>query len=246
MATILKNFPNFATSKPDSMKSYITDIFFDLDHTLWDFDTNSALAFDKIFKKDYPEIRTEAFIEKYAPINQACWKLFQVDAISHDELRYQRLKQSFDALHYEIEDHQIDQMATDYIAFLPEFNHLFEDAIDVLTYLNQKYQLHIITNGFAQVQFKKINNANLSQYFKTITNSEMAGAKKPNPIIFQHALHLANATKNQRIMIGDCLDADVNGALNFGMKAIFFNPNQVAVDQNIIQITTLAQLKNLF
>ena len=228
------------------MKTRISDIFFDLDHTLWDFDTNSGLAFDKIFRKDYPSIDTTSFLEKYVPINQACWKLFQVDAISHDELRYQRLKKSFDALQYGITDIQIEQMAQDYIDFLPEFNHLFDDAIEVLAYLKDNYKLHIITNGFAQVQFKKINNANLAAYFKTITNSEMAGAKKPNPIIFQHALHLANARKENSIMIGDSLDADVKGAQDFGMKAIFFNPNQIEVAEELIQITTLAQLKMIF
>ncbi len=228
------------------MKTRISDIFFDLDHTLWDFDTNSGLAFDKIFRKDYPSIDTTSFLEKYVPINQACWKLFQVDAISHDELRYQRLKKSFDALQYGITDIQIEQMAQDYIDFLPEFNHLFDDAIEVLAYLKDNYKLHIITNGFAQVQFKKINNANLAAYFKTITNSEMAGAKKPNPIIFQHALHLANARKENSIMIGDSLDADVKGAQDFGMEAIFFNPNQIEVAEELIQITTLAQLKMIF
>jgi len=228
------------------LKTRISNIFFDLDHTLWDFDTNSGLAFDKIFRKDHPSIDTAVFLEKYIPINQACWKLFQVDAISHDELRYQRLKQSFDAIRYAITDVQIEQMAQDYINFLPEFNHLFEDAIEVLAYLMDRYKLHIITNGFAQVQFKKINNANLTAYFKTITNSEMAGAKKPNPIIFQHALHLANAKKESSIMIGDSLDADVKGAQDFGMDAIFFNPNQIEVRDDLIQITTLAELKLIF
>lgn len=226
------------------MKTRISDIFFDLDHTLWDFDTNSGLAFDKIFRKDYPSIDTTSFLEKYVPINQACWKLFQVDAISHDELRYQRLKKSFDALQYGITDIQIEQMAQDYIDFLPEFNHLFDDAIEVLAYLKDNYKLHIITNGFAQVQFKKINNANLAAYFKTITNSEMAGVKKPNPIIFEHALEVANTKKEQSVMIGDCLDADVNGAINAGLTAIFFNPNQVAVDPEIKQVKHLLELQN--
>ena len=106
------------------MKKDITHIFFDLDHTLWDFDTNSALAFDKIFKKDHATINTTAFLEKYIPINQACWKLYQVDKMSHDELRYQRLKQSFDAINYAISDAQIDQVAHEYIQLLPEFNPL--------------------------------------------------------------------------------------------------------------------------
>lgn len=228
------------------MKKDITHIFFDLDHTLWDFDTNSALAFDAIFRKDHATINTTAFLDKYIPINQACWKLYQVDKMSHDELRYQRLKQSFDAINYAISDAQIDQVAHEYIQLLPEFNHLFDDALETLSYLKARYELHIITNGFAQVQFKKMSNSNLSQYFKTVTNSEMAGAKKPNPIIFQHALHLAQADKSESIMIGDCIEADVKGALDFGMKAIFFNPNQVEVEEDIFQINTLVQLKTIF
>lgn len=224
----------------------ITDIFFDLDHTLWDFDTNSALAFDKIFKKNHPEVFTERFIEKYIPINQACWKLYQIDKMTHHELRYSRLKQSFDAINYLISDEDIHKIADDYIEFLPEFNHLFEDAIEVLEYLIPNYNLHIITNGFANVQKKKITNSNLGHYFKTITNSEMAGAKKPNPVIFEHALQIAKATKNNSIMIGDSLEADIEGALNFGMKAIFFNPDKIEVNHTINQISTLTELKYIF
>ena len=156
----------------------ITDIFFDLDHTLWDFDKNSILAFDKIFRKQHPTIDTNKFVEIYAPINQACWKLYQVDKITHEELRYNRLKQSFDAMNYTISDAEINQISVDYIEFLPDNNQLFDGAIEVLDYLIPKYNLHIITNGFAEVQGKKINNSGLGQYFKTITNSEMAGVKK--------------------------------------------------------------------
>jgi YjjG family noncanonical pyrimidine nucleotidase len=228
------------------LKNEITHIFFDLDHTLWDFDKNSVLAFDKIFQKDYPTINIDEFIEHYIPINQAYWKLFQVDAIAHEALRYRRLKDSFDAISFEITDSQIDQISDEYIQFLPDFNHLFEDALDVLEYLKERYELHIITNGFAEVQFRKIANSNLEPYFKTITNSEMAGAKKPNPIIFQHALEKANAHKNESIMIGDSMEADVVGALDFGIKAIFFNPNQIEVEDSILQITTLAELKSIF
>ncbi len=225
---------------------HITDIFFDLDHTLWDFDTNSTLAFDKIFKKNHPEVYTDRFIEKYIPINQACWKLYQIDKMTHHELRYSRLKQSFDAINYIISDEDIHKIADDYIEFLPEFNHLFDDAIEVLEYLVPNYNLHIITNGFANVQNKKITNSNLGHYFKTITNSEMAGAKKPNPVIFEHALQIAKATKNNSIMIGDSLEADIEGALNFGMKAIFFNPDKTNVDHSINQISTLTELKYIF
>ena len=228
------------------LKNRITDIFFDLDHTLWDFDTNSELAFDRIFRKDYPAVVTKIFLEKYIPINQACWRLYEVDQITHQELRYNRLRQSFDAIAFVIDDDQIEQIAEEYINFLPEFNNLFEDALETLDYLKEKYRLHIITNGFAATQFKKIHNSKLTDYFETVTNSETAGAKKPSPIIFEHALRVANADKNKSIIIGDSLEADIKGALNFGMEAIFFNPNQIEAAENIVQITTLAQLKSLF
>lgn len=222
----------------------ITDVFFDLDHTLWDFDKNSEMAFDAIFKKNHPDVNTDLFIENYIPINQACWKLYQKDQISHDQLRYDRLKLSFDALDYTISDVEIHQMAVDYIELLPENNFLFEGAIEILEYLHQKYTLHIITNGFAAVQDKKVRNSNLEIYFKTVTNSEMAGVKKPNPIIFEHALKVASTQKAHSVMIGDCLDADVNGALNAGLTAIFFNPNQVDVNSEIKQVNHLLELKN--
>ncbi|PVX46520.1 putative hydrolase of the HAD superfamily [Flavobacterium sp. 103] len=221
----------------------ITDIFFDLDHTLWDFDVNSELAFDTILKKDHPTIEIADFIEKYVPINQACWKLYQYDKITHAELRYNRLKHTFDALEYFVSDAQIESIAHDYIQLLPENNRLFDGTIEVLEYLEKKYKLHIITNGFADVQYKKMNNSNISGFFKTITNSEMAGVKKPNPVIFEYALNAAQANKESSIMIGDCLEADVQGALNAGLDAIFFNDKKIKVEKNIKQVTHLLELK---
>ena len=221
------------------MSTTITDVFFDLDHTLWDFDKNSEMAFDRIFRDKFPEIKIADFIAKYAPINQACWKLYQNDQITHVELRYNRLKFSFDALNIEISDENINEIANDYIEYLTDNNHLFEGAIEVLEYLKPKYKLHIITNGFANVQEKKINNALLSGYFSTITNSELAGVKKPNSIIFDYAVNVARASKENSIMIGDCLDADVNGALNAGLDAIFFKEKKIEAPLNIKQINHL-------
>ena len=227
------------------MKNSIQHIFFDLDHTLWDFDKNSELAFARIFEANYPHVQIDEFIAVYIPINKACWQLYQVDQMSHDQLRYQRLKQSFDAMNVSISDDEINQIAIDYIAYLPEFNHLFDGVHEVLSYLQTKYVLHVITNGFAQVQDRKMDQSNLTPYFKTITNSELAGAKKPNPIIFEHALQVATATKSNSVMIGDSLDADVLGALDFGMQAVFFNPFDEEVSQEIIQISHLLELKNI-
>ncbi len=225
------------------MKNNITDVFFDLDHTLWDFDANSELAFESIFKKENITIQIADFIEKYAPINQACWKLYQYDKITHEELRYSRLKNTFDALQYSVTELQIDTIADDYLQLLPENNCLFDGAIEVLEYLEKKYKLHIITNGFAEVQFKKIKNSNMDGFFKTVTNSEMAGVKKPNPIIYNHALTLAQTKRENSIMIGDCLEADVQGALDAGMDAIFFNDKNIQVNQNIKHVNHLLELK---
>lgn len=221
----------------------ITDVFFDLDHTLWDFDKNSKITFEKIFAQNHPEVSIDSFIKHYIPINQACWKLYQYDKITHQQLRYDRLKLSFDAIGYEISDESIDRIAQEYIDLLTENNHLFDGTFEILDYLNEKYKLHVITNGFAHVQVKKLNNANLSPYFSTVTNSEMAGVKKPNPIIYEFALNLAKAKKESSIMIGDSIDADVLGALDAGLDAIYFNENKQAVDSNIKQINHLLELK---
>ncbi|MES2409849.1 MAG: YjjG family noncanonical pyrimidine nucleotidase [Bacteroidota bacterium] len=223
----------------------ITDIFFDLDHTLWDFDKNSILAFDKIFAEHHPTIDTNLFIEIYAPINQACWKLYQFDKITHQELRYTRLRQSFDILNYTISDEEIDRISHLYIEYMPDNNQLFDGAIEILNYLQPKYNLHIITNGFAEVQGKKIDNSGLGIYFKTITNSEMAGMKKPHASIFNYALSLANAKKGNAVMIGDCIDADVRGAIDFGMKAILFDEKGIYAAEGLQTINHLLELKKI-
>ena len=227
------------------MKDNITDIFFDLDHTLWDFDKNSVLAFDKIFRKEYPSINTVAFIEVYVPINHACWKLYQFDKITHEELRYQRLKQTFDAIDYVISDDEIHQISHDYIEFLPDNNQLFDGAIEVLNYLKPNYNLHIITNGFAEVQTRKLNNSGIISYFQTVTNSEMAGVKKPHPNIFEFALSLANVSKENALMIGDCIDADVRGAIDFGIQAILFDETSKHKDSEVRTINHLLELTKI-
>ena len=209
------------------MKDKIKHIFFDLDHTLWDFDRNSALAFEIIFKEKFPKINIQDFIKVYMPINQECWRLYQTDQISHVDLKYNRLKHSFDAIGKSISNAEIDEVSDRYLELLPENNNLFEGTIEILDYLKNDYKLHIITNGFAEVQNRKIKNSGLHQYFQTITNSEMAGAKKPNATIFDTALKVANAEKHNSIMIGDSWEADVMGATNFGLQAVYFNPEKV-------------------
>ena len=221
----------------------ISHIFFDLDHTLWDFDKNSALTFEKIFKLNNIEVNLEEFLDIYVPLNFQYWKLFREDKIDKAFLRYGRLNDTFKQLNIKVKTSIIYKLSDDYITFLSTFNHLFEGTIEILEYLESKYKLHIITNGFKEVQQGKLNNANIEKYFDTVTNSEMVGVKKPNPKIFNHALNKAGANKENSIMIGDNYEADILGALNFGIDAICFNYHNERLEKDINYVDDLLQLK---
>lgn len=219
-------------------------LFFDLDHTLWDFDKNSEVAFDIIFKQHNFNFTVTDFLEHYIPKNQYYWSLYQVNKISQEELRFKRLNDVFDILDVPISEEIVNQISNDYIEHLPNSNHLFDGTIEILEYLRPKYNLHIVTNGFHHVQDKKMKNANIFHYFSTITNSELAGVKKPHPNIFEFALSSAKANKEDCIMIGDSLEADIVGALDFGIDAIFFNEKKIKIERNVTQINQLIELKN--
>ncbi|MGJ8592274.1 MAG: YjjG family noncanonical pyrimidine nucleotidase [Aquaticitalea sp.] len=221
----------------------IKHIFFDLDHTLWDFDKNSGLTFDKIFKINNLTVDIEHFLSAYEPINLNYWKLYRDSEIDQTQLRYGRLKDTFNALKYSVDDELIHLLSEDYITHLTTFDHLFDDTLDILEYLMPNYQLHIITNGFHEAQNRKLEVSKITHYFKTVTNAEMAGVKKPNPLIFHHALQLANAKAEESIMIGDSYEADVLGALDVEYDAILFNYRQDEFEPHIKQITQLKELK---
>ena len=133
----------------------IKHIFFDLDHTLWDFDKNSALTFNKIFELNEVEIDIKRFLSIYEPVNLEYWRKYRNSEISQEYLRYGRLKDTFNALKIEVDDKLIHVLSEDYIAHLTTFDHLFEDTIEILNYLRLSYELHIITNGFSETQQKK-------------------------------------------------------------------------------------------
>jgi YjjG family noncanonical pyrimidine nucleotidase len=223
------------------MNAMITDVFFDLDHTLWDFERNSALAFGKLLPAHGVAVPLDEFLKHYVPLNFQYWEKYRREEITQTELRYGRFRDTFNLLNYEVPNELIDLLSDDYIKHLPENNHLFDGTLEILDYLSAKYRLHIITNGFHEVQFRKINNASIGHYFVTVTNSEMAGVKKPNPLIFAYALKQANAKKENCIMIGDCIEADVRGAINYGIDAILFNEN--SPDASIKHVTRLQDLK---
>ena len=221
----------------------INDVFFDLDHTLWDFDKNSALTFYKIFKIHQVNIDVNEFLKHYEPINLNYWKLYREEKIDKESLRFGRLNDTFQAISFQADSTLIQNLSTDYITHLSSFNHLFDHALDVLNYLKPIYNLHIITNGFQEVQERKLKNSNIHHFFNSITDSEQVGVKKPNPKIFHHALKKVNANPETSVMIGDNIEADVMGALGFGMEAIYFNYLNTTEKHQVKQVNNLKELK---
>lgn len=222
----------------------IQHVFFDLDHTLWDFEKNSNLTFRQILSEHDVNVHFDSFIEEYIPINLKYWKLYREDKVTKKDLRYFRLKESFDAINYSIEDRLIDLLSEDYIKNLPNHNHLFDGALDILEYLHTKYQLHIITNGFEEVQTLKMEKSGIIHFFDQIITSESVGVKKPNPKVFYHALDKASAKPENSVMIGDNLEADIQGALDCNISAIHFNSeNTLNIPKNITSIGQLLEIK---
>ncbi|MFH6602269.1 YjjG family noncanonical pyrimidine nucleotidase [Maribacter algicola] len=224
-------------------KGVVTDVFFDLDHTLWDFEKNSYLTFEKILAENGIDVDLNSFLEIYVPLNLSFWKLYREEKISKTELRYQRLKTVFDRLDYFIADETIDLLANEYIRHLCTFDHVFPNTTEILEYLSPNYKLHIITNGFQEIQEKKLENSNIRGYFDQVVNSEMAGVKKPNPIIFELALERAGATPQKSLMIGDSLEADIMGAQAVGFHALHFNAHNEPYHEYCQIITDLSEIK---
>ncbi len=221
----------------------VRHVFFDLDHTLWDFETNSDKTFAYIFERNRVAIDLESFTETYRPINRKYWKLFREDKVSKSDLRYSRLREAFDALEFEAGDDLIHTLSEEYIAYLSLNNQLFAHALEVLEYLRKKYSLHIITNGFEEVQHRKLASSRLEPYFEHVVTSENVGVKKPDPRIFQYAMEKAEARPTESIMIGDNYEADIQGALNVGMRAIMCEFNGELPREDVTTVKTLLELK---
>jgi putative hydrolase of the HAD superfamily len=228
----------------------IEHVFFDLDRTLWDFETNSEATLKELFAEfsltEKLGVSDDTFIKEYKRINEIFWEDYRNGVINKEELRYARFETAMKFF-----GHSDRKMASEigelYIWRSPRKTALVDGSIEVLEYLKPKYRLHIITNGFEEVQHIKMTSSGLDPYFEHQITSESAGAKKPSPLIFQHALDLAGALPENSIMIGDHLEADVQGAMDAGWRAaVLFDP---ALPRNteagFIHIHHLSELKEL-
>lgn len=229
---------------------HVKHIFFDLDHTLWDFEKNSREAmlhlFDEYGFAARFQTNFDTFIQVYETINHELWRLYALQQVSKEELRYQRFHKTF--LHFGYDQVDVAKAWADrYLEISPYKTHLIEGSLDVLNYLKEKnYILHVITNGFREVQHIKLTQSKLKDFFQHIIISEDHGVNKPDIKIFELAQTLSGAELAECIMIGDNYEADILGALNANWKAIYLssapqqNPNG-----NFYQIAALKQLKDM-
>ena len=232
----------------DKLKSY-QHIFFDLDHTLWDYERNSSESLNELFKKYELKNRGIAseieFLSTFEKINHSLWAQFNKNKINRDTIRKNRFKDIL--AFYNISDNLLsEQLSDEYLMLCPTKPHVFPYTYEVLEYLKGKYSLHILTNGFNDVQTIKLKHASLINYFSSVVTSDSAGYKKPMASIFKFAIDKAEAMKEESIMIGDNLQTDILGARNFGMDQIYFNPSMRKHDANITyEIKCLSDLRNI-
>ena len=230
------------------MKNY-QHIFFDLDRTLWDFEANSLITLQEIFENrkllDLGIPNFDTFLKYYKTYNIHLWDLYKLGKIQKEYLSIER----FDGAlrHFSIKNEDLARkIAKDYVQISPTKTKLFPFVKEILTYLKEKYHLHIITNGFNEVQFVKLKNSGLDGFFTQVITSEMLGIQKPNLEIFEYALKEANATDNESIMIGDDQRTDIMGAQIFGMDQVFVDYNYEALICNpTYRIHHLKELENI-
>ncbi len=231
------------------MKTY-RHLFFDLDHTLWDFDLNAKHSLADLFSKHALQNLLQCsftdFYTDYLIHNTALWASYEEGRITVDELKWKRMWRTL--LNFKNADEKLARLlSVEFLEILPTKKALFPETTETLDYLRQKnYQLHLITNGFKLTQQQKLINSGLEKYFIEVITSESSNSMKPKREIFDFALDITKASLNESIMIGDNLNADIKGANNVGMDSIYVNH----VKSNLIhtatyQITHFNQLKNI-
>ena len=230
------------------MKKY-KHLFFDLDHTLYDFERSTFETLSELCEeynlanKGIPQFKY--FYNRYLEINLRFWGQYRKGKIEKAFLNAERFHVTFQEFGIDNRDFA-EKFANEYLANAPLKNTLFPHAHETLDYLQENYILHLITNGFEEVQEKKIDTTGLRKYFKTITTSEEAGVKKPDPAIFHFALSKADAVAEESLMIGDNLEVDILGAKNVGMDQMFFNVDKIPHDGEItFEISGLKEIIGL-
>jgi putative hydrolase of the HAD superfamily len=204
-------------------------LFFDLDRTLWDFEKNSQQALRILYKdlglkEKIPNFY--AFYNKYKNVNNVLWVLYGKGKLSKEQLRTTRFEKT---LHkFGIVDEKLNlKLNEGYIEISPNQTHVFPNAIETLTSLKKDgFKMHIITNGFKEVQFRKLKNCGFEPFFDVIVCSEEVGKNKPAPEVFHYAMKKANAIPSKSVMIGDDLRVDIVGGANAGMHTILFDPHK--------------------
>jgi len=223
------------------------DLFFDLDHTLWDFETNSKETIQELYNTyrlaNLGIVDFDGFYNTYSAHNHRLWDRYTKGFIKQEELRWKRVYLSL--LDFKVANETLaKEMSQAYLEILPNKKHLFPYTIEILHYLKEKdYKMHLITNGFESVQFKKIKNSGIADYFIEVITSEASNSLKPQKEIFEYALRNANATVAESMMIGDNESADIQGGINMGMDTIFVNHIQAI--PTIPATYTITHLKEL-
>ncbi len=201
-------------------------LFFDLDRTLWDFQANSRAVLDELCTElitGRHGVPTGAFIPVYEEVNAALWEQLDGGVIPKETLRATRFRETLRRLG--VDDAPLArQLEEQYLERCPRRAMLMPGAFNLLRDLHPHYRLHIITNGFTEVQWLKLQAAGIRGFFAVVLTSEMAGASKPSERIFRHALRSAGAKAGDSLMIGDSARADVAGSRKAGMDQVHFVP----------------------
>lgn len=224
-------------------------VFFDLDHTLWDYEANCAETLHELFhlhQLGERGVRSPAFfLETFNAINTPMWAQYDRGEIHRDVLRMERFHRIL--LKTGVDDYPMSlRLSEDYLARSPKKKNLIPHATEVLDYLQPRYPLFIITNGFDEIQGTKLASSGIEHYFKEVVTSEKAGHKKPAKEIFQYALEQHGFTASETIMIGDNLLTDMAGAKNACIDSVFFNPAQIQHAASVNhEISSLKELKHI-
>lgn len=223
-------------------------IFFDLDHTLWDFDRNSSEVLGQLYDEHHLNssglFSKEALISQFRNVNHQLWAQYNCRSISKDQLRASRFPLVFSSLG--LQDARLSQIfSSAYLERCPQMPHIFPYVREVLDYLkkDKQYMLHILTNGFEEIQHLKLKAANISHYFESVITSDAAGYQKPEQGYFTYALSKTFCKCDESLMIGDNLETDIKGARNATIDQVYFNPERLAHQETITyEISCLSEL----